>query len=621
MKKRTLDLGIQHRTLQLSRDSVDENTRTVEMSFSSESPVLRWFGHEILDHDERSVDLSRLRAAGPLLEQHDTDRQVGVVENVRINNRRGAAVVRFGKGARASELFADVIDGIRRNVSVGYRIHELTQTDAGDPEKGIEPTYRATHWEPVELSLVSVPADISVGVGRSDEKTNTCMVVEMENEKTAPAPAEKKAEQPVVRNDELDRMRREESERLTAKTRKDAQEGERSRIAGLLEIGDAHDASDLAREFVRQGKSVDELRAAILERLGKMEKAPSPEIGLSQREAKQYSFVRAIHALANPQDKRAQQRAAFEWDVSNAAVERYGKDTNGMRIPHDVLVAPYRRDLVVGTAATAGDLVGTDHLGDSFIEHLRNRSVVMELGARRLDDLMGNVAIPRQDGGATAYWVAENVAPTESNLTVDQVTMSPKTVGAFTDISRKLSIQSSPSVEMLVRDDLSTVIALEIDRAALYGSGASNQPTGISATTGINTDTLTSANTPSWGETVDMESLVAADNADMGTLAYLTTPTIRGNMKTTSKDTGSGQFIWADNEVNGYRAMASNQVVAGDVWFGNWNDLLIGFWAGLDLLVDPYTGSAAGTIRIRVLQDCDIGVRHPVSFCLSNGGA
>ena len=149
---------------------IDQEKRTVELAFSSETPVERWYGNEVLDHGPKAVRLGRMKQGGALLMDHNTSDQVGVVESVRIDaDRTGRAVMRFGKSARAQEIFQDVVDGIRKNVSVGYRVLAAVLESSKD---GVE-TYRITDWEPYEISLVSVPADATVGVGRSAEPAPT----------------------------------------------------------------------------------------------------------------------------------------------------------------------------------------------------------------------------------------------------------------------------------------------------------------------------------------------------------------------------------------------------------------------------------------------------------------
>jgi HK97 family phage major capsid protein len=296
-------------------------------------------------------------------------------------------------------------------------------------------------------------------------------------------------------------------------------------------------------------------------------------------------------------------------------------------VPTDVLRQPImvpdrmKRDLTVGTATAGGHTVATDLLSESFIDLLRKRMLLTRMGARMLNDLEGNIAIPRQTGGATAYWVAESGNPTESQQAFDQVPLTPTTLGAFTDYSRRLLLQSSIDIEAFVRDDLLKVIGLEVDRAGLYGSGAANQPTGLANQAGINAPTFAGAD-PTFAEVVNLETLVAADDADVGTLGYAIDATMRGAFKTTEKATGTAQFVWEPgNTVNGYMTGVSNQVVDGDVIFGNWADLMIGMWSGIDLLVDPYTGGVAGTVRVIAHQDVDVAVRHPESFALGNDGA
>ena len=288
-----------------------------------------------------------------------------------------------------------------------------------------------------------------------------------------------------------------------------------------------------------------------------------------------------------------------------------------------------RRDLTAGTNNAGGYTVATDVLASSFIELLRNRMMVRAAGATMLADLQGNVAIPSQSAGATAYWVAENGAPTESQQTLGQVSLTPKTVGAYTDYSRRLLMQSSIDVEAFVRSDLATVLALAIDLAALHGTGASNQPTGIAATSGIGSVAGgTNGLAPAWSHIVGLETEVAIDNADIGRLSYMTNAKVRGKLKQTAKVASTDSvMIWGDSDtpLNGYPAFVTNQVsstldkgtstgVCSAIFFGNWADLLIGMWGGLDILVDPYTGSTAGTTRIVALQDVDVAVRHAQSF-------
>jgi len=374
--------------------------------------------------------------------------------------------------------------------------------------------------------------------------------------------------------------------------------------------------ADLGRQLIESGRSIDEARAAVLDKLD-IKQEPvnmsAAEIGLTEKESRSFSFLRAINYLANPTDRAAREAAAFEIEASEAAASKLGRQSRGITIPQDVL----RRDLNVGAATAGGNLVATDLDAGSFIDLLRNASALDQAGATVLTGLTGNVAIPRQSGAATAYWVAESGAPTESQQTVDQVSLTPKTVAAYTDYSRRLMIQSSIDVENMVRSDLASVLALKIDLAGLYGTGSSGEPLGLKLTTGIGTENF-AADAPTFAEVVALESDVATANALLGSPVYLMNAAMRGYLKTTSKDTGSGMFIMEGGEVNGYTGVLSNQVAAGDLWFGNFADLIIGYFSGLDIMVDPYTNSTSGTVRVVAMQDVDIAVRHPESFSRGN---
>ncbi len=156
-----------HRAFAVKRDTIDETARTAMLAFASETPYQRWWGVEVLDCAPTAIRLGRLQSGGPLLCDHDTTDQIGVIENVQIGaDRVCRALVRFGKSERASEIFQDVIDGIRQNVSVGYQIHKAVLVESADPnavQEDAADVYRVTDWEPFEVSIVSVPADASVG--------------------------------------------------------------------------------------------------------------------------------------------------------------------------------------------------------------------------------------------------------------------------------------------------------------------------------------------------------------------------------------------------------------------------------------------------------------------------
>ena len=589
---RAASAEVQHRAMEMEMSPIDEETRTVKIALSSEEPVARSFGNEVLDHGKESIDLSFLASGrAPLLLDHDPEKQIGVIKSVKLdeNARRLRAEVRFGKGELAREAFSDVVDGIRANISVGYSIDKM-ERDRDDKE-----TYRAKSWKPVEASLVSIPADMTVGVGRSGKAENK------------PVIRTSLKEDNIMSEVNLDAVKAE------------AQQAAQKNAAQIVELGARHNKSDMAREAIAKGQSIDEFRGTLLESIGSTSALESQDIGMNEKEVKNFSMMRAIHALANPTDRRAQEAAAFEFECSRAAAEQYGTTAQGIMLPADVLRTWNKRDL---NSSDESELFTDDFRGGDFIDSLRNSSSVMAAGARMLGGLSGDVKIPKKTAAASAAWIAsEGGAATESEMTVGNVSLAPKTLGAFTDVTRQLLIQSSLDVEGLIRDDLVKAMALAIDKAGLEGTGSSGQPTGILSTSGVNTVTNFAAANPTFAEVVTLETAVAEDNALNGNLAYILPASMNGALKTTAKDAGSGQFVSQGGQINGYNAIVSNQATAGNLYFGNFDDLLIGMFGGLDIVVDPYTASTTGTVRVVALQSVDVGVRHAESFAFGNDGA
>lgn len=593
------------RSAVFERESVQDADRRVSLAFSSEAEVERGFGVEVLDHSPGSIDSTFIGSGrAPLLVDHDSADQVGVVEMVSLGSDRVArAVVRFGKSKRAEEIWQDVKDGIRGNVSVGYVINEMVSDGKRDGRE----VYRATSWSPLEISIVSIPADTSVGVGRSMAETPNPEVI---------------SHSPKVQI---------MSEVNNEAVRDDGMKAERSRVSSIMDLAARHNQRDLGESAVREGATIEQFRGALLDKVAQKPLNVDVEIGLSDREARSFSFVKAIRALSNPQDRRAQEDARFEFEVSESAAKKEGRDSRGITVPVDVLKRDLTTSIASGTSK-AGNLVATDLLAGSFIDVLRNKMVLNTLGATFLTGLQGNVAIPRKSSSATSYWVGENSAPTEGNLTFDQVTMSPKTLAAYVDYSRRLMLQSSLDVETMVRNDLAASIAVAMDSAAISGSG-SNRPTGILNTSGIGSVTLgTNGGAPTWAMVTNLVKEVEIDNALTGAAAFLTNGQVKAKLSNTPKQTSGveGNFLLGPdvNSIYGYPLVVSQQIPGNlskgsgsnlsAMIFGVWSDLLIGQWSGIDLMADPYTGSNAGTVRIVAFHDCDFAVRHVESFAECN---
>jgi HK97 family phage major capsid protein/HK97 family phage prohead protease len=600
-----------------------DEDRTLEFSFSSELPVDRWFGREVLSHSVDAVDLARLNDGAPVLFNHDPDRVIGVVERAWVDGekKRGMTRVRFSRNEYAQQVLADITDGILRNVSVGYMVKDATPLDE---------TIVISSWEPHEVSIVSIPADPSVGIGRSLGAG-------------APASAAPSTPSPTPMEDPTFDIEA---------VRAQAQADERTRVSAIIALCREHNLGDKAQPLIERGASVTEAQAEVLAELAQRAKAPqhaapaqraqpiagaaplSANIGLTEKEARSFSFLRAIRAQVLTNNQEAYEAAAFEREVSAATQKVLGVTAQGYMVPHDVMGlqedrAMQRamdramrqhgtRAMSVGTATLGGDMVAPDFRPETYIERLINRLALTAAGISTMSGLNGPVSIPRVTAGPTAFWVGENGAPSESSATLRQVDLTPKTLGAFTEISRLFMLQSSIDAEAFVRSQLLISQALEIDRVGLYGTGSSAQPQGIRNVTAINTVDF-GADNPTYAEMVAMETAVNADNADVGAMSYITSSARYGGFKTTEKASSTAQFLLEPgNTVNGYPVIRSNQVAAGDVFFGVWSQLMLGLWGGIDLQTNPYSLDTSGAVRVTVFQSVDYAVRYADSFCRGN---
>ena len=608
--------------------NVDEEKRTADFAFASNKPIEHWFGYLILDTDKKSVVLDRVnQGVCPHLVNHDVNQQVGVVvaDSVSLGDMvRGT--VKFSQSECGKEIFQDVVDEIRAGVSFGFLVHDMVMESESD---GI-PTYRATKWEIIETTSASIPADISVGFGRS---------FETKEENSQPKISDK-TDAPVVRDISNTKKENnmENEEVVTPAPQAPATVETRSKTVDaareIIEFGELFGEKEMARSFASEGKSIQEFRTALNEKRAKSTPVPpKPGIELNEKEIQQYSIARAILADANIRDGKNEN--SFEVEVSQEILRKINAPgvefRGGILIPTNVRVLKdqmLKRAGLDTASATKGQTTVFTEFGGSLIELLRNKAKVLLLGATVLPGLQGNVSFPRQNGSGSVSWVGENPGAdvADSNLTLDNVSLSPKTLQSTTSYSRQLLAQGAINVDSLVANDLASINALEIDRASLHGTNAANQPEGIYAAAGVNS--VAFGGTVSFDKLVDMETEIATDNADMETMAYLTTPGVKGKAKKTPELANTvNNAIWRNNEINGYRAEASNQVskILGvgtnehGIILAVWSELLFGEWGAMEIITDPYRLKKQGMIEVTTFNMVDIKRRHDEAFCKGTG--
>ena len=586
-----------YRTIDLSRGAIDEEKRIVRIGVSSETPVERDFGLEVLGHNKEDIDMEFMSSGrAPLLYNHKMDEQIGVVRSFYLDEaqRRTVALVEFGNSALAREVFDDVSKGIKQNISVGYSVNKLVRSKDGEGKE----FYRAS-WTPMEASIVSIPADSSkfVGVGRSTEKTlNTNKVTTMTEE---------------VKVDVRQVSDSAKAEAL-------------ANVGEIISLGKHHNQRDLADKAIERGVSVDQFKGELLEavRNDRPLETPAAVVDVAKSEQREYSLIRAIKA-ASSGDWR---EAGYEREISDEIANRSGKEARGFYVPANINWG--QRDQTKSPTSAGGFLVGTDHLADQFIEALYGRLTVASLGARIMQGLKGDIAIPKLSASVTnSAFVAEGAAPSEGAATFSQVTMSPKTLAAYVDVSRRLTQQSDPSVEQVLRNDIINTFARRIDDAAIEG-GATNGPSGIIANSGTNVVAMgTNGAAITYAKVVEMMKAVEEDNALINSSAFLTNPKVIAALRTTARQANGveGNFIMDANQSILGTNVASSTVVPSDLAkgtgsnlsamvYGDFSQIMIGFWSGVDVVVDQSSLSTSGGTRLAFFQDLDVALRYPESF-------
>lgn len=632
----------------------------IEMAFASQEPYERWWGIEILDCAPESVRLGRLNDGGALLYNHDWDalrghHMPGTVRADADRVIRGRVSVSWaaddGKTIRLIE------GGHLTKTSTGYEIHRVIEAataksgeqikrtidgrvfgrvlercqrdgrgdlaafrraldaQAGAFERADDKpaTYRVIDWEPLENSLVTVPADATVGAGRSaqadalaPDNTTTENTPSKDTKDMSEAQAAAPAAPAATAEPKID----------VAAIERAATDKAQARINEINAIGEQlkdFGVAEMARAAIASGMPVIEFQKHVNKHLSERGSKWAPEIGMSQGEAKRFSVVKAVRAMMSGDWSNAglerEASKAFAERAEKAGIQRQAE--NSFFLPVEV----QRRDMTVASATGGGNMVATDLRPQDFIGLLRARTLVRELGARYLTGLVGNADITKQTGSGTAYWLAsESTAITESNQTVGLLQLRPKVVGAYTEVSRLLLQQSTPDADMFVMDDLAAVLGNAIDIAAI-NTGGSGAPVGILGTAGIGSVTGT---TLGYAGVLEFQTDVAAANALNTSCAYLTTPTVAALLAQRQRFTSTDSPLWQgnilDGEVVGFRGATSTAMPAATMVFGDFSQVVVAEWGALEIAANPYANFPAGITGIRAFMTTDVGVRVAGAF-------
>lgn len=593
--------------------AVDERARTVEIAFSSEAPVDHWWGREILDHSPQAVRLERLLDGAPLLLDHDTRQQIGVIESARIDaDRTGRALVRFSRGAKGEEIFQDVRDGIRTKISVGYLIHALVLESSSD-ETG--DTYRITDWEPLEVSLVSIPADHTVGVGRSfppsperpmDKKTETPVAERQETREAAPVVAELEASPAYAApiNPEADQIRA---------------------------VGTHFNVRELAEDHIMLGGTLEEFRAKLRARTDRPD--PVPSVARVESRVPYAGQLRAYRPELFHGGRREAEETAYragQWCLANifgrADAARWCRDY-GVQLNERVL-----------TGLGAGQsVVIPDELVLPIIS-LREQYGL----ARRLCTVhtmtTDTASVPRDIGDVSAYFVGREQAPTVTDPAFDNITLVAKNVAAETRISNDYADDSVINLAEFVAEKHARAFAIKEDECLINGNGSSTYGGIVGLRTAIlglagAVDAASGHDTFAEIDAADLRTLMAklpdlpgiqpvflTSKPGQNLLFGRLTDAVGGNTKRELSAKMPDQ--WAGYDILTSPAMPKVATDLSDVamvLFGDFRmGVIFGDRRGMTMMVDPYSLSSYQQTKIISSERFDINC-HGVGDATSAG--
>lgn len=629
----------------LTKGAKEGDEGEMSMSISSDTPYLRydWCAdedyYEVLDHSSGGVDEARLKAGLPILFNHNRDQHLGRATSFANDGHKiTVSGIKWASGQFAQDKKKDALSGALPDTSVGYRI--MDDGECIGAKDGV-PIYKFK-WALHEGSLVTIPADISVGVGRQrdDSQKDSLIEISVRTKETVDTPPQTATTRTTPMADLIAPVAETKPVINVVEERAGAIRVERERVKKINDFVGAlkkpewqKAAATQAVKSIESGEDFDTFRMNALNSFeGVTQAVQTSELGMSGKELKRYSLAKAILSRCLTGNVNG-----FEKECSDAQAKVLGRTPDGFYIPEDWSnrslaeihgmdiagvsrqIGDLQRTLTAGNFTSAGALIGTDLLGGSLIELLRNKTVMLSLGVTSLGGLVGNVAIPRQSGGATAYWLAEGASVTASDQTFQQLGLTPHRLVAQTAYDKQLLAQASVSVEAIVRNDIALVMAIKKDLAIINGSGASGEPLGILNQASVGTVTLGTTSGTAWAKMLSFETALGVANADQtGTPVFVTTPATRGNLKAVAKiGTTYPVFVMEGDMINGYKVYITNQVPSDKMLFGVPSEIIDATWAGIDVVVNPYSLDSSGQIRTTVMSYHDVTLRHGPAWQVS----
>jgi HK97 family phage major capsid protein len=633
------------RDMTVNPDTIDKEACTAEFSVSSEFPVLRWFGYEILDHNATSIRMGRITDGAAHRDGHYGD-QIGVIEKSWLDavTRKLWVKVRFSKNTqRAIEIWGDIVDGIRKNVSIAYDIFDLVL----ERETDNEAYYRVMDWEPIHTCHTPDGADPTVGNRRSKEDPEPVILpinLEVENgdyesaieglnrdNKThitikhkRSSTMDEKEKRELAEKEAREKAAREAREK---ELREGGEKAAQDNAASIVKI--ANDLQDnvrninlteKAQEYISGGRHYKEFYDYVTTEMKKPEavRTAAGHIDVSEKEVNSYSLRSAILAMANPSDFA---KLGIEREMHNEIAKRTGRDPGaGLIVPTDVF--RFKRSNTGMRAQTAGSDAGggftifEQPTQQSFVEYLHNKLAFIGAGVTVMDNMVGDFPLVRETTEHSFTFKPERTAPDPSDVVFSKETYGPKLGGALTTLSRQLLLQNVFVGEAWARRKILGATMRGMDLAIPYGAGG-DEPIGLKNMTGphgisgvgFTRDTA-----------IDMIQSIIAVNAELGTFNFVMNPLTKGTLMKKPISANYPSFLIDDrtNLLVSAPTFQSNQVAEGDVFYGGWSNILMLLWGYILIEANPWgSGWAAGDILVKSNIAMNVVGEYPQAISIS----
>ena len=572
-----------------------EKDDLVEFSVTSSEPFFRADDdlnegyYEVLEISDQAIDFSRLvDEKAPFLFEHDTEKQIGVVEKAYIQDEKLKVLVRFSENDFAQSVLKDILSGIRRNVSVGYIVMETRfQQNNGD-----FPTVYVTRWQPYECSSVSVPADHSVGYQRNLKIGNNLSMNNEDIKEVVETVVDETKEQPTMVETVSATEEVKEEVKEEAKVLEEVDETE-----DILAAGELAGEEDLARQCIQEKRSLKEFKQLVKNKR-------SLKGNNSMENKKRYSITKAIRSIW-----KGTKDAEYEMNISQTASRNLQADDHDLFIPMNEL-----RALGPG-AGSGGALINTTYLPTEYVPLLRPELSLEKTGFHTIPSDGNPVSFAVMTSGATAAMYDLDGQLTDSDPKFTLKTLTPKKAGICVPIPFSLILQAQPEADAVVEEDMVNAIKELRDKMILVGSGTGNEPTGIYSTTGVNE--VAASGIYSWEGVVAAEAAIRKTNVT-GNLYWVMNSNDKAKFETTLKDDVAGAtYLCEDNKIKGYEVVVNNFLTDGQIILGDFTDVAVAEFGPLKIKVDDISLAKKQAIQVIMDMEFDCCVRRPGSFTVS----